>query len=218
MRRLTIAAVRAVSAMFAFAAFAWAVTTSAEAKPTGWQSESEMRKQGPSAWAGYGDTGYVARPRNSRKTAKAKSKAFQAYGATYGGKPKKQASKGTKKRYAALDTGAMIDTAPAKSLTGGGVRWVASASCLNGTLRSVVAQVASYGSVTVNSTCRSKSHNAKVGGASKSHHLTGNAVDFRVRGNVGQVYAFLRSHGSLGGVKHYGGGLFHIDTGPRRSW
>ena len=129
-----------------------------------------MRNQGPSAWAGYGDTGYVARPRTSRKAARAKSKAFQAYGATYGGKPKKQASKGTKKRYAALDTGAMIDTAPAKSLTGGGVRWVASASCLNGTLRSVVAQVASYGSVTVNSTCRSKSHNAKVGGASKSHH------------------------------------------------
>ena len=91
-----------------------------------------MRNQGPSAWAGYGDTGYVARPRTSRKAARAKSKAFQAYGATYGGKPKKQASKGTKKRYAALDTGAMIDTAPAKSLTGGGVRWVASASCLNG--------------------------------------------------------------------------------------
>jgi hypothetical protein len=218
MRRLTIAAVRAVSAMFAVAAFAGAVTKSAEAKPTGWQSESEIRNQGPSAWAGYGDTGYVARPKTSRKTARAKSKALQAYGATFAGKPKKQASKGTKKRYAALDTGAMIDTAPAKSLTGGGVRWVASASCLNGTLRSVVSQVASYGSVTVNSTCRSKSHNAKVGGASKSHHLTGDAVDFRVRGNVGKVYAFLRSHGSIGGVKHYGGGLFHIDTGPRRSW
>jgi uncharacterized protein YcbK (DUF882 family) len=112
----------------------------------------------------------------------------------------------------------MIDTAPAKSLTGGGVRWTASSSCLNGTLRSVVAQVASYSSVTVNSTCRSKSHNAKVGGAAKSQHLTGDAVDFRVHGNVSQVYAFLRSNGSLGGVKHYGGGLFHIDTGPRRSW
>lgn len=215
MRRVSIVCVRAVCAVLAFGA----MSVSAEAKPTGWQSESEMRNSGPSAWAGYGESGYVARPKLSRKAAKAKSKAFQQYGASYGGKPKKQASNGVKKkRYAALDTGAMIDTAPSKSLTGGGVRWVASASCLNGTLRSVVAQVASYGSVTVNSTCRSKSHNRSVGGASKSHHLTGDAVDFRVRGNVGKVYAFLRSHGSIGGVKHYGGGLFHIDTGPRRSW
>jgi hypothetical protein len=30
--------------------------------------------------------------------------------------------------------------------------------------------------------------------------------------------AFLRSHGSVGGLKHYGGGLFHIDSGPRRGW
>jgi hypothetical protein len=134
-------------------------------------------------------------------------------------KSKKLASTSKPKKYAALDTGAMVDALPpAKSLTGGGVRWAASASCLNGTLRSVVAQVSSYARVTVNSTCRSKSHNRKVGGASKSHHLTGDAVDFRVHGNVGAVYAFLRSNGSLGGVKHYGGGLFHIDTGPRRSW
>ncbi len=106
-----------------------------------------------------------------------------------------------------------------KSLTGGGVRWAASASCLNGTLKAVVYQVAAnYGSVTVNSTCRSKGRNRAVGGAKKSWHLSGNAVDFRVRGNYRGVYAFLKSHGSLGGVKHYGGGLFHIDTGPRRSW
>jgi hypothetical protein len=26
--------------------------------------------------------------------------------------------------------------------------------------------------------------------------------------------AYLRS--TVGGLKHYGGGLFHIDTGPRR--
>jgi hypothetical protein len=200
------------------------LTGAAEAKPTGWQSESEIRKAGASAWAGYGDSGYVARPKSSRSTkaAKAKSKALKAYGASYGStlKKKKVASKGKKKRYAALDTGAMIDTSPQKSVAGGGgIRWVASAGCLNGTLRSVVAQVAAnYGSVTVSSTCRGKSHNRKVGGAPKSHHLTGDAVDFRVRGNVRAVYAYLRSHGSIGGVKHYGGGLFHIDTGPRRSW
>jgi hypothetical protein len=221
MRHPWIACSRAFAALFAATTCIATLAVSAEAKPTGWQSESEMRNAGPSAWAGYGDTGYVARPKAQRSTAaRAKSKALKAYGASYGAKPKKQAATGKKKRYAALDTGAMIDTAPQKSIAGGGgIRWVASAGCLNGTLRSVVAQVAaSYGSVTVNSTCRGKAHNRKVGGASKSHHLTGDAVDFRVRGNVGAVYAFLRSHGSLGGVKHYGGGLFHIDTGPRRSW
>jgi hypothetical protein len=219
MVRGVLANVRIAVSVFATVALTGAFVSTAEAKPTGWQSESEMRMSGPSAWAGYGETGYVARPKSATRTARAKSKALQAYGASYGQRPKKQASKGKQKKYAALDTGSMVDALPpAKSLTGGGVRWAASASCLNGTLRSVVAQVASYARVTVNSTCRSKSHNRKVGGASKSHHLTGDAVDFRVHGNVGAVYAFLRSNGSLGGVKHYGGGLFHIDTGPKRSW
>ena len=221
MRRPSIVCFRVAIALLAVVSLSTTMTVSAEAKPTGWQSESELRKAGTSAWAGYGDSGYVARPKSARnKAAKAKSKALKAYGASYGGKSKKQASVGKKKRYAALDTGAMIDTAPKKSVAGaGGIRWVASAGCLNGTLRSVVAQVAAnYGSVTVNSTCRGKSHNRKVGGAKKSHHLTGDAVDFRVRGNVRAVHAFLRSHGSIGGIKHYGGGLFHVDTGPRRSW
>ena len=57
-----------------------------------------------------------------------------------------------------------------------------------------------------------------VGGARKSKHLSGDAVDFRVHGNVRAVYAYLRSSGSVGGLKHYGGGLFHIDNGERRSW
>jgi hypothetical protein len=30
------------------------------------------------------------------------------------------------------------------------------------------------------------------------------------------VAAYVRSR--VGGFKHYGGGLFHIDTGPRRTW
>lgn len=106
------------------------------------------------------------------------------------------------------------------SLSGGGnVSWVASASCLDSGLRSVVASIASnFGPVTVNSTCRSSSRNRAVGGAGKSYHLSGDAVDFRVHGNVSAVYAALRSNGGVGGLKHYGGGLFHIDTGPRRSW
>jgi uncharacterized protein YcbK (DUF882 family) len=83
----------------------------------------------------------------------------------------------------------------------------------------VIYQVAnSFGPVTVNSTCRSRRHNARVGGAHRSHHLNGNAVDFRVRGNNRAVLSFLRSHGSVGGLKLYRGGFFHIDTGSRRSW
>lgn len=105
------------------------------------------------------------------------------------------------------------------SRSSGNISWSASSGCLNGTLRSVIHQVANnYGSLRVNSTCRSASHNRRVGGATHSHHLGGNAVDFRVFGNVASVASFLRSHGSVGGFKHYGGGLFHIDTGPRRSW
>lgn len=108
---------------------------------------------------------------------------------------------------------------PKARISGGGVRWAASSSCLNGALVSVINQVAAnFGSVTVNSTCRSRRRNARVGGAHRSKHLTGDAVDFRVRGNVRAVHAFLRSNGSVGGLKHYGGGLFHIDTGARRSW
>jgi hypothetical protein len=106
-----------------------------------------------------------------------------------------------------------------RSLSGGSINWVASSGCLNSSLRSVIAGVASnFGAVRVNSTCRGRGHNARVGGARKSYHLTGNAADFRVFGSVGAVYAYLRSNGNVGGLKHYGGGLFHIDTGPRRSW
>lgn len=106
---------------------------------------------------------------------------------------------------------------PGRSLSGGSgnVRWVADSGCLNGSLRSAVSAVAaSYGSVTVSSTCRSAGHNARVGGAPKSYHLSGDAVDFRVSGNISGAASYLASLG--GGYKHYGGGLFHVDTGPRR--
>lgn len=102
------------------------------------------------------------------------------------------------------------------SLSGGGkINWVASSGCLNSSLRGMISSVAAnYGSVTVSSTCRSHSHNARVGGAKKSYHLTGDAADFRVHGNWGAAYSYLQS-AHYGMVKHYGGGLFHIDTGPK---
>ncbi|MCB1510288.1 MAG: DUF882 domain-containing protein [Hyphomicrobiaceae bacterium] len=112
-----------------------------------------------------------------------------------------------------------IDRGRRRGITGGSgrVQWVASAGCLNRRLRAVVYHVArNYGRVRVNSTCRSRRHNRRVGGARRSHHLNGNAVDFRVFGNVRGAARYLRS--AAGGYKHYGGGLFHVDTGPRRSW
>jgi hypothetical protein len=107
---------------------------------------------------------------------------------------------------------------PQRSITGGGgITWVASARCLNGRLKSAIHHVArTYGRVRVSSTCRTRSRNRRVGGARTSYHLTGNAADFRVFGNVRGAARYLRS--LAGGYKHYGGGLFHIDTGPRRSW
>jgi hypothetical protein len=104
-------------------------------------------------------------------------------------------------------------------LTGGHINWVASASCLASRLRAVLVEVAAtFGPVRVNSTCRSPRHNARVGGAPRSYHLTGSAADFRVSGHFRQVLAFLRAKRTVGGLKHYGGGVFHIDTGPRRTW
>ena len=86
-------------------------------------------------------------------------------------------------------------------LSGGSVRWTASGGCLNSTLRRIVRQVAQkFGPVTVNSTCRSVRHNAAVGGASRSHHIGGNAVDFRVKGNVRAVHAYLSNQRSVGGL------------------
>jgi len=60
-----------------------------------------------------------------------------------------------------------------RSLTGGQVRWSASPGCLNASLRQVIAEVsAQFGPVSVNSTCRSRQHNASVGGAPHSQHLS----------------------------------------------
>jgi hypothetical protein len=111
------------------------------------------------------------------------------------------------------------DPSELPSLSGETIRWIASPDCLAKPLRAVLAEVASmFGPLRVNSTCRSKSHNRKVGGARRSYHLTGNAVDFRISGAVQPVLDFLTGKRMVGGLKHYGFGVFHIDTGPRRTW
>ena len=107
------------------------------------------------------------------------------------------------------------------SLTGDGVKWLATASldCLAVPLRSVLSELAAaFGPFTVRWTCRSKAVNRRVGGARRSYHLTGNAVDFNMPGNFRAVLSFLKANKRVGGLKHYGGGAFHIDTGPRRTW
>lgn len=131
---------------------------------------------------------------------------------------KKKSSGGVK--VAALGGGDYGYKPKKPNITGGGsVNWVANSGCLDGSLKGVIYQVAAnYGPVTVSSTCRSKSRNANVGGAPRSKHLSGDAADFRVHSNVSATYAYLKSSGSVGGLKHYGGGLFHIDNGDRRSW
>lgn len=122
-------------------------------------------------------------------------------------------------RTAPLPPDDKSDPANLPSLSGESIRWLASPDCLAKPLRAVLAEVAAnFGPLRVNSTCRSKRHNARVGGAKRSYHLTGSAVDFRISGAVQPVLDFLTGKRTVGGLKHYGFGVFHIDTGPRRTW
>lgn len=110
---------------------------------------------------------------------------------------------------------------PNPNLTGDGIRWLATAStdCLAAPLRTVLTDLAAaFGPFTVRWTCRSKVVNRRVGGARRSFHLTGNAVDFNMNGDHRAILAFLKASKLVGGLKHYGRGAFHIDTGPRRTW
>lgn len=119
----------------------------------------------------------------------------------------------------ALDLPRAAEKKRTANITGGGgrVQWVASRGCVPGRLRAAINHVAlNYGRVRVNSTCRSRRQNRRVGGAGQSWHLKGQAADLRVFGNIRGAARYLRS--VVGGYKHYGGGLFHIDTGPRRTW
>jgi Peptidase M15 len=157
----------------------------------------------------------AASKKSYKKYAKKSSKKLGGYAEA--SEPVKKKHKGVK--VAALGSSYYPEPKAKKSLSGGSVDWTASSGCLDSGLKAIIYEVASnYGPLRVNSTCRSRGHNASVGGAPKSKHLSGDAVDFRVFGNTGAVYAYLRNNGSVGGLKHYGGGLFHIDNGDRRSW
>jgi threonine dehydrogenase-like Zn-dependent dehydrogenase len=71
-----------------------------------------------------------------------------------------------------------------------------------------------FGRVVITSVCTGRH-------ARHSYHYRTNggrsmAVDFRVRGDWRGAALALRSF--EGGFAHYGGGLFHLDVGPRRRW
>jgi uncharacterized protein YcbK (DUF882 family) len=101
----------------------------------------------------------------------------------------------------------------------GNIRINAPWECVPASLKSVINSVAAnFGPVVVNSTFRSQRKNRRVGGAKSSYHLRCQAVDFRVvRGGRG-VLNYLARFRSVGGLKRYRSGFFHIDTGPRRTW
>ena len=87
--------------------------------------------------------------------------------------------------------------------------------CIPRSLRRALADVvANFGPVTITSTHRSRGHNRRVGGTSRSLHLTCQAIDFKTSGARRKVVAFLRKHSGVGGLILYRSHI-HIDTGPR---
>lgn len=101
----------------------------------------------------------------------------------------------------------------------GRVNWNAPSGCVPAALKSVLYQVSQkFGPVVVNSSIRGRRHNRRVGGAQNSWHLRCMAVDFRVHGSHKGLWAFLRSHPAVGGLKRYPLGFLHIDLGPKRTW
>jgi hypothetical protein len=76
-------------------------------------------------------------------------------------------------------------------------------------LRGALEDARSFGVVRIGSVCGGKH-------AHGSYHYRGQAVDFRMLSGVSAAVTHFRSW--RGGMKHYGGGLIHLDTGPHRRW
>jgi hypothetical protein len=74
--------------------------------------------------------------------------------------------------------------------------------------------------IKVNSGYRDKAHNAKVGGASKSEHINGNALDLNVTGMSREDRLRLIASLSAAGITGIGVGnnIIHADIGSRRAW
>lgn len=59
--------------------------------------------------------------------------------------------------------------------------------------------------------------NEKIGGAPKSQHLVGKAVDILATQNESRSIHALAEQLGFGGVE-IGNGFIHLDTGPKRHW
>lgn len=73
--------------------------------------------------------------------------------------------------------------------------------------------------VSITSGYRTKSYNAKVGGASNSYHTKGQACDIVVSGKTStQVAAFLETIGSKGIMDYQTQAFTHVDTRQAKYW
>ncbi|OQP88067.1 hypothetical protein BTR14_00885 [Rhizobium rhizosphaerae] len=95
-------------------------------------------------------------------------------------------------------------------------------SCFRPDLKAILKSVETrFGrKVLVTSGHRTPVHNARVGGAPKSRHLTCEAADIQVAGvDKLQLAGYLRSLPNVGGVGTYcHTQSVHVDTGKRRDW
>jgi uncharacterized protein YcbK (DUF882 family) len=77
-----------------------------------------------------------------------------------------------------------------------------------------------FGPVTINSACRCKDHNAKVGGKPSSQHLLGRAADIAVDYPSRLVFDYIDHqvlhHNSGGGLHEYPT-FVHVDTRLKRA-
>ncbi len=197
MRRVSIAC-RAAGAVFAVAVHRGGDDRFGRSQAHRWQSESELRNQGSSAWSGYGDTGTLP-ARSRRAGCKGEVESVPNLRRILRRQAEEAGHKGTKKalrrpRYGCHDR----HRAPAKSLTAaavllGGLGLLPQRHAALGR-----AQFASY-AFGHRPTPPAAANLTTARSAAPRSPITSQAMrsTSASHGNVGKVYAFLRSHGSL---------------------
>ncbi|WP_226576680.1 D-Ala-D-Ala carboxypeptidase family metallohydrolase [Acuticoccus sediminis] len=100
-----------------------------------------------------------------------------------------------------------------------GVRPGVDVGSMTAAARAGALEVARDFGLTISSGYRSPSHNARVGGASHSRHMQGDAVDLTgvTADNVAAIVGALQSRG-FRGFGYYNNGSLHADMGQRRAW
>jgi len=89
-------------------------------------------------------------------------------------------------------------------------------ACVTYTLQTLRDNVFGGSAITITSAWRSVDYNKKIGGATNSKHVLGQAVDFSVKNNPpSRVQAYLQGFsGGLGAYKTF----THIDIAEKRRW